>query len=62
VLLFILMSGLIGAAGGFALALPHGWLVLFAASAIGGAVGIFLAGAWIAFAQQRRNAQPKPPR
>jgi hypothetical protein len=57
VLLFILIAGLIGAAGGFALFLPFGWLAAFAASATGGAIGIVLAGSWLAFMQHRKDAR-----
>jgi hypothetical protein len=56
-LLFVLIAGLFGTACGFALFLPFGWLAALAASATGGAIGIVLAGSWLAFVQHRKGAR-----
>ena len=56
-LLFVLIAGLFGAACGLALFLPFGWLAAFAASMTGGAIGIVLAGSWLAFVQHRKDAR-----
>lgn len=56
-LLFVLIAGLLGAVCGLALFLPFGWLAGFAAFATGGAIGIVLAGSWLAFSQRRKDAR-----
>ena len=56
-LLFVLIAALIGTACGFALFLPLGWVAAFAASVIGGTIGIVLAGSWLAFVQHRNDAR-----
>ena len=54
-LLVLLISGLGFAALAFAMAFPFGVASALAASVIFGAVSIALAGAWLAFAAERRN-------
>lgn len=56
-LLFILIASLLGAVCGFALFLPFGWLAAFASAVTGGAIGIVLAGSWLAFMQRRKGAR-----
>jgi hypothetical protein len=57
VLLFILIASLVGTVCGFALFLPFGWLAALTAAITGGAIGIVLAGSWLAFVHRRNDAR-----
>ena len=56
-LLFILIASLVGTVCGFALFLPFGWLAALTAAITGGAIGIVLAGSWLAFVHRRNDAR-----
>jgi phosphate/sulfate permease len=54
-LLLLLVAAFVGAAFAGALAFPFGWALSVLAATVGGAIGIALAGAWLAFVQRGKE-------
>jgi hypothetical protein len=58
-LLILLIANFVSAAAAFALVFPYGVVPALGAAVVCGALSIMLAGAWLAFASERRKSRPK---
>jgi hypothetical protein len=58
-LLILLIANFVSAAAAFVLVFPYGLAPALGAAVICGALSIMLAGAWLAFAAERRKSPPK---